>query len=70
VALASTSSSPTAQAGRTLLVVPPEATSQAAQHVLDTAGGPDNADSVASLLGPVSTRDTADLGRAERGVAG
>jgi hypothetical protein len=55
----------------TLLVVPPEATSQAAQHVLDTAGGQDNADSVASLLGPVSSsRDTADLGRAERGVAG
>jgi hypothetical protein len=33
--------------------------------------GQDNADSVASLLGPVSSsRDTADLGRAERGVAG
>jgi hypothetical protein len=36
----------------TLLVVPPEASAQTAQHALEAAAGQDNADTVASLLGP------------------
>ena len=55
----------------TLLVVPPEASSQAAQHALDTAGERDNVDSVASLLGPVgSAGHTAAPDRGGRETAG
>jgi len=49
-----------------LPVVPPEAASQTAHHALVTAGGRDNADSVASLLLPVGTSSqTVGLDRAE-----